>query len=104
MRRGAVISRYFLIELSNTTTLIDVRFLETPRLLTKDKIAPGGTPRLRRARRVYSRGSSHARTIFFDTSSLIFRFDVIVPSMLRRPYSLCSGLGSPIPSFSNSQS
>ncbi len=86
MRRGTVCSRYRRTVCSKRTIWMLVRAVDTPSSLTKERIAPGGTPRRRRAIRVNSRGSSQPRTMPWSTSALILRFDRTVPVTLSRPY------------------
>ena len=52
MSRGTVTSRYRRTEFSKRLTSMLVTALVTPSSLTKESIAPGGTPRRRRAGRV----------------------------------------------------
>lgn len=97
MSLGTVVSRYVHTAFSKRGISIVVWTLVTPSSLTKDKMAPGGIPRLRRPTRVKRRGSSQPLTYFPrlglsgpspSTNLISLRFDRIVPLTFRRPYLL----------------
>ncbi len=83
---GTVCSRYRRMVWSKRTIWMLVSAVETPSSLTKERIAPGGTPRRRRATSVKSLGSSHPRTMPLSTSFAILRFERMVPVILSLPY------------------